>query len=86
MVHRLKLLATTKEYSMEYEGTNICVLKGADLKKAASRQGVAPIGNADEILTELVEVLKKKGKPTASSSTSASASTEASSTSQGCKL
>jgi len=65
LVYRLKLLATAKEYSMEFEGKNVCLLKPADLKKVAARNGVSPIGNNDEILAALVEALKAKGKPAA---------------------
>lgn len=64
LIFRLKLFDTAKEYNMEYEGTNVCQLKAADLKKAASKYGVSPIGTSDEILTALVEYLKSKGKPT----------------------
>lgn len=64
LIFRLKLFSTAQEFSMEYEGTNVCKLKAADLKKAASKYGVSPIGSNDEILTALVEYLKSKGKPT----------------------
>jgi hypothetical protein len=53
---------------MQFEGTNVCSLKPVDLKKAAARNGVSPIGNNDEILTALVDHLKTKGKPSAAAS------------------
>lgn len=61
LVFRLKLFATAKEYNMNYDGINVCQLKAADLKKAASKHGVSPIGSNDEILAALVEYLKSKG-------------------------
>ena len=63
LIYRIGLFNTAKEYKMEHEGTNICLLKTSSLQKAAAKHGVSPIGNNDEILTAFVAALKKAGKP-----------------------
>ena len=58
---RIKRLVTT-------DGVNPCQLKFAELKKAAARVGVSPIGSQDEVFEAFVNYLEKN--PTASTSTS----------------
>lgn len=55
---------------MEVDGKNICLLKMGELKKFAARNGVNPMNTQDEILTELVDMLKKRGKTSDSSASS----------------
>ena len=58
---RIKRLVTA-------DGVNPCQLKFAELKKAAARVGVSPIGSQDEVFEAFVNYLEKN--PTASTSTS----------------
>jgi hypothetical protein len=58
---------------------NPCSMSFGALKKAASKAGVSPIGNQDEILTEFVSTLEKTSPASGTSSSSSSTSTAASS-------
>ena len=68
---------------MEVDGKNICLLKMGELKKFAAKNGVNPMNTQDEILTELVDMLKKRGKPTGSSASSSGSSAPTPSVSTG---
>ena len=60
--HRLSLFEKCKSLSLKVQGENPCQMASAALKKAAAGFGVSPIGNHDEILTELVNTLERTAR------------------------
>jgi hypothetical protein len=79
--YRLDLFDKCQAKELTVDGDiNPCTLKGADLKKCASKLGISPMLLPDEILAELITILEasgsKKQKKDDEGSSSSSSATE----------
>lgn len=79
---RLKIFETCEAKSIRVDGQNPCSMRFVELKKWASKEGVSPIGNQDEIMDAFVKVLLTKPQPQ-SESQSTGITTASSSSAQG---
>ena len=83
LVWRLALHQKCQQERILVDGQNPCSLKMGELKKHASKEGVSPIGNQDEILDAFVKVLSSRPPKNDSSDAAVESSSSSSQTSKG---